>query len=351
MLLASGVLGLSVLAGAPYAAAQQTHLLVVTGLGGDAEYTEQFHTWATTLVEAATTRYEIPAEYVTYLGEDPDLAPDVISGRSTRENIESAVQALGERAAPGDHVVIVLFGHGSFTDVARINLPRRDLSADDFARLLDTLGGQQITFVNTASASGPFIEKLSGNGRTVMTATKTGLERNASVFGGYFVEAFAEGEGDADQNKDRRVSMLEAFTYARTKVVQSYEAEGLLTTEHALLDDNGDGEGTDEPDPVGADSADGMVARTMFFSNGVGRRADMAFPDDPELQALYQERAALEARVDELRRIRGGTDPEQYERELETLLVELALKSREIRELEAARGAPQNESQGQDKDR
>jgi hypothetical protein len=89
----------------------------------------------------------------------------------------------------------------------------------------------------------------------------------------------------------------------------------------------------------------------MFFSNGVGRRADMAFPDDPELQALYQERAALEARVDELRRIRGGTDPEQYERELETLLVELALKSREIRELEAARGAPRNESQGQDKDR
>ena len=347
-LVASVALGLSVGVCAPYASAQQTHLLVVTGLGGDAEYTEQFHAWATTLVNAATTRYEIPVEHVTYLGEDPELAPDLIGARSTRENIESAVQALDQRAAPGDHVVIVLFGHGSFTDAARINLPRRDLSADDFARLLDTLDGRQVTFVNTASASGPFIEKLSGNGRTVMTATKTGLERNAAVFGRYFVEAFAEGEGDADQNKDRRVSMLEAFTYARAKAAQSYEAEGLLATEHALLDDNGDGEGTDEPDPVGADTADGMVARTMFFSNGAGRRADMAFPDDPELQALYQERATLVARVDELRRVRGGVDPDQYEQERETLMIELALKSREIRELEAAKGASENQSQGQD---
>jgi len=204
-LLASVVLGLSVVVGAPHASAQQTHLLVVTGLGGNAEFTEQFHDWATTLIEAATTRYEIPASQVTYLGEDPELAPDLISARSTRENIESAVQSLGERAGPDDHVVIVLFGHGSFTDVARINLPRRDLSADDFARLLDTLAEQQVTFVNTTSASGPFVEKLSGSGRTVVTATKTGLERNASVFGGFFVAAFADGEGEADQNKDRRV--------------------------------------------------------------------------------------------------------------------------------------------------
>ena len=341
-LLALVILGVSVCA-VSRAEAQQTHLLVVTGLGGDPEYTDQFHQWAATLVETASARYEIPSDHITYLGENPELAPDVINGRSTRENIESAFQTLADAASPGDHVVVVLFGHGSYTDTARINLPRRDLSADDFADLLDTLGDQHVTFVNTASASGPFVEKLSGTGRTVVTATKTGLERNASVFGGYFVEAFAEGESDADQNKDQRVSILEAFTYARAKVVQSYEAEGLLATEHAILDDNGDGEGTDEPDPLGADEADGMVARTMFFSNGVGRRADMAFPDDPELQVLYQQRAALEARVDELRRIRGGADPEQYQRELETLMVELALKSREIRELEAERGAAPNQ--------
>ena len=324
------------------AEAQQTHLLVITGLGGDPEYTQQFHQWATTLIDAAKDRYEVPAGGITYLGEKPDLAPDLIADRSTRENVEASIESIADRAAPGDHVVIVLFGHGSFTDAARINLPRRDLSAEEFAGLLDKLNAQQVTFVNTASASGPFVEKLSGSGRTVMTATKTGGERNASVFGGFFVDAFADGEEDADQNRDRRVSMLEAFTYARSRVIQSYESEGLLTTEHALLDDNGDGEGTDEPDPLSGDAADGLVARTLFFTSGGGRRAEVAFPDDPELQVLYQERQALEAQVDELRRIRGGADPEQYQAELETIMIELALKSREIRELETAKGASQD---------
>ena len=324
------------------AEAQQTHLLVITGLGGDPEYTQQFHDWATTLVDTATTRYELPPDNVTYLGEKPDLAPGVISGRSLRENVEAAVHAIADRAEPRDHVVIVLFGHGSFTDAARINLPRRDLSAEEFADLLSVLDRQQVTFVNTASASGPFVEKLSGAGRTVMTATKTGGERNASVFGGYFVAAFGDGEGDADQNKDQRVSMLEAFIYAKARVAQVYETEGLLMTEHALLDDNGDGEGSDAPDPLAGDDVDGIVARTLFFTSGVGRRAEQAFPDDPELQALYQEQAELEARVDDLRRLRGGADPEQYQQELERLMIDLALKSRQIRELESARSVPQN---------
>jgi hypothetical protein len=320
--------------------AQQTHLLVIAGLGGAPEYTEQFHQWATTLINAAHIRYEIPLEGITYLGEKSDLAPDRIADQSTRENVEEAIQSIADRASSGDHVVIVFFGHGSFTDAARINLPRRDLSADQFASLLDRLDGQQVTFVNTASASGPFVEKLSGSGRTVMTATKTGDERNAPVFGGYFVEAFSDGEEEADQNRDRRVSMLEAFTYARSRVVQSYESEGLLTTEHALLDDNGDGRGSDVSDLLSGHAVDGLVARTLFFTSGTGRRTDMAFPDDPELQVLYQARQELEARVDDLRRMRGSVDSDQYQAELEKNMIELALKSREIRALETIKGAP-----------
>ena len=316
------------------AAAQQTHLLVVTGLGGGADYTDRFHAWATTLLDAAAARYELPAGNITYLGEKPDLAPERIADRSSRENVAAAIDAIAARADPGDHVVIVLFGHGSFADAARINLPGRDLSADDFAALLERLDVGHVTFVNTASASGPFVEKLSGENRVVMTATRTGGERNASVFGGFFVEAFASGESDADQNKDERISMLEAFEYARVKVERSYEEDGRLATEHALLDDNGDGAGSGEPDPLGGD---GTVARTLFFTGGAGPRAAAAFPDDPELAALYEERQALEARVDDLRRIRGAEPSEQYTQELERLLVELALKSREIRQREAAK--------------
>lgn len=322
------------LAAAP-AAAQQTHLLVVTGLGGEADYTEQFHGWATTLVDAAAGHYALPADNITYLGEKPELAPESIAGRSSRENVTAAIEAIAARAEPGDHAVIVLFGHGSFADTARINLPGRDLSADDFAALLDGLDVGHVTFVNTASASGPFVEKLSGANRVVMTATRTGGQRNASVFGGFFVEAFADGAAEADQNRDERVSMLEAFEYARIRVEQSYEADGRLVTEHALLDDNGDGAGSREPDPLGGD---GTVARTLFFTSGANlRAADAAFPDDPELAALHEERRALEARVDELRRIRGAEPSEQYTQELERLLVDLALKSREIRQREAAK--------------
>lgn len=320
------------------AEAQQTHLLVIVGLGGEPTFTERFHEWATSLIDVATDRYGVPKDNVTYLGEKVEIAPARIADRSTKENVAAAIEAIADRAAPADHVVIVFFGHGSFTDAARINLPGRDPSADDFALLLDRLGSQRVTFVNTASASGPFVEALSAEGRVVMTATKTGRQWNAAVFGGHFVDAFTDGEAAADQNKDQRISMLEAFTYARLKVADEFEADGTLQTEHALLDDNGDGVGADEPDPL---TGDGQLARTLFLTSGEDIAASrMAFPDDPELRVLYDERAALEERVEALRGLRDGTNREEYERELETVLVEIALTGREIRRLEEAKGAP-----------
>jgi len=312
--------------------AQQTHLLVVVGLGGAPVYTERFHAWAIALTDAVIERYSVPADNIIYLGEKTDINKKVIADRSTKENIVVAINTIIDRSAPSDHVAIVLFGHGSFTDTARINLPGRDLSAADFVELLDQLHGRRIIFVNTASASGPFIQALSGEGRIVVTATKTGGERNATIFGGYFVKAFTEGEEEADQNKDRRVSILEAFNYARLRVEAEYEAAGKLLTEHALLDDDGDGEGTDAPDPL---AGDGMFARTVFFTGAKDIAiAEMAFPDDPELRGLYEERIALEEQVEELRLLRNGIDSERYAEELEDILIELALKSREIRQLE-----------------
>ena len=323
------------LSAAPPAAAQQTHLLLVVGLGGEPLYTEQFHGWATSLIDAAMENYGVTADNITYLGENVDIDPERIDDRSTRENVDAAIETIAERAGPTDHVAIVLFGHGTFTDGPKFNLPGRDPSPEDFAPMLDRLGRRRVTFINTASASGPFVETLSGESRVVMTATRNGRERNATRFGGYFVEAFGEGGDEADQDRDSRVSMLEAFTYARLKVLAEYETEGILRTEHALLDDNGDGEGTEEPNPL---EGDGMLARTAFLTAGEVLAAErMPFPDDPELAPLYAERTELEQRIDELRILRSGADQAAYEAELERLLIELALKSREIRQLEAAR--------------
>ncbi len=318
--------------------AQQTHILVITGLSGDPAYAEEFHRWATTLIDAATDRYELPAENVIYLAEKTDVDPARVDDRSTRENVERAFATIAERARPNDYVLVLLIGHGTYSSgESRFNLPGRDLTAEDYARLLEPLRSQQVAFVNTATASGGFIEVLSGEGRTVVTATRSGGQWNATVFGGYFVEAFADGEEDSDQNKDGRVSVLEAFEYAVAQVARVYESDGRLQTEHALLDDNGDGEGTREPDPL-VTATDGALARTMFISAGDGTGI-AGLPDDPALRTLYQERLEIQEQVEALQATRGGTDETRYQAEMETLLVEMALKSREIRAMEEGEAA------------
>ena len=321
-------------------AAQQTHILVITGLSGDPAYAEEFHQWATTLIDAAIDRYELPAENVIYLAEKIDLDPVRIGDRSTRENVERAFATIAERAQPNDHVLVLLIGHGTYSNgESRFNLPGRDLTAQDYARLLEPLGSQQVAFVNAATASGGFIEALSGEGRTVVTATRSGGQWVSTVFGGYFVEAFADGEEESDQNKDGRVSVLEAFEYAVAQVARVYESDGRLQTEHALLDDNGDGEGTQEPDPLTRTATDGAMARAMFISAGEGTGI-AGLPDDPALRALYQQRLEIQEQVEALQAIRGGTNEARYASEMESLLVAMALKSREIRAMEATAAEP-----------
>jgi hypothetical protein len=307
--------------------AQGSHVLVIVGLGGDHENAERFHRWASAIVDAAKDRYALPAVSIVYLGEDPARDTARITGRSTREAVEAAVTRLAGQARPGDRVFIVLFGHGaSATGEARFNLPGPDLAAADFARLAGRFAAQQVVFVNTASASGGFVAALSGKDRTVITATRTEGERNQTRFGEFFAEALSA--GDADLDKDGRVSMLEAFTWARRRVVESYERDGQLLTEHAVLDDNGDGKGTDE---AGQPGADGAVARTLFLSAG-GSQAVPGADADPEIRALAEKRQALEDRIAALKASKDKTDPAAYASELERLLIDLARTNAAIKE-------------------
>lgn len=305
--------------------AQNTHILMISGLGGDPEFTESFHGWLSRFADAATERYGVPAERIVYLGEDPDLDPTRIRARSTAENIRTAFADLAGAMAPADELVVLLAGHGSFRDgTARFNIPGPDVTPAEMGILLTPLGERRITFVNTASASGPFIEELSGPNRTVITATRSGRERNMPRFGLHFVDAFADDGADVD--KDARVSMLEAFSYALREVQREYEGDRRLLTEHAMLDDNGDGEGSREPGDL---EGDGVLASTVFLTSLGGSGADEAV--SAELRALYEEKADIEARIADLRRIKDRMPLERYEDELEALLVDLALKNREIR--------------------
>ncbi len=303
--------------------AQETHVLVIGGLGGDAEHRERFLEWGGTFVDAATERLGVGRDHLLYLGERPDADPR-IDDRSTRENVEKAFVGIAAKAAPGDHVFVLLIGHGSYaSDGSRFNLPGPDLAAEDFALMLDQLSDQRVSFANVTSASGGFIGALSRPGRAIVTATKTGMERNESIFAGYFVEAYAGDRADLDKNG--RVSLSEAFDYARIEVAREYENNGLLLTEHALLDDNGDGEGSTDLEG----GLDGTLAASLDL--GVSPTAAAALStDDPVLGALYEEKAALEERIEELRALRDQMEEERYETALEDLLVELALKNRQI---------------------
>jgi hypothetical protein len=314
------------LAAAPPAAAQAPHLLVIVGLAGDPEHGELFAKWGAALVDAAAGRFGLPPDRIRYLSEKPDEDSRRAAARSTRVEIAAAFEAIAGTAGPDDTVFVVLIGHGTFDGrAAKFNLPGPDMTAGDFAPLLKKLRGP-VVFVNTASASGPFIEALSGPRRTIVTATRNGSERFATIFGGYFVDALTSDAADMDKNG--RVSVLEAFTFARREVATAYEREGILATEHALLDDSGDKEGTAEPT---ADGREGRVA--SMLSLGTLAAAD-APPEDPKLRALFEERRALERRVESLRLMKDSMPPERYTSELEKLLVELALKSRQIKELQ-----------------
>lgn len=338
LLLASGLGGLEPAPGQGQEPGTQeeqspaTHALIVVGLGGTDAYRDRFAGWATGLQEALTGPRGIPAENVVVLSERPEMAPGVMSGRSTRENVTAALAAMAGRAGPRDRILVVLIGHGTARgDEGRFNLPGPDLSGEDFAVALDAFTTQTVALVHTGSAGGGFVTPLSGPGRIVVSATRTSRERSATEFAEYFVEALA-GTG-ADLDKDGAVSLLEAFVYTRAEVARFYAEENELLTEHAILDDNGDGEGS--PDP-GTEAPDGALAAAFRF--GTSAVAAPVATDDPELARLYQERRDIQARIDALRRSRETTTQEAYDQALEALLVELALKTREIRAREGGGG-------------
>jgi hypothetical protein len=305
-------------------------LLIVVGLAGDPEHGKTFHKWGTTLAEASE-RLGVPKERLVYLVDAPGEGDARVSGRSTREEITKALDGFAKQAGPEDVIFVTLIGHGSFAGgVSKFNLPGPDMAASDFGALLRKLPTKQVVLVNAASSSGPFIEELSAPGRTIVTATRSGAEHFTTLFGGYFVDALTSAAADADKNQ--RVSVLEAFAYAKAEVTRAYEREGLLATEHPLLDDDGDKEGSQEPSATGADpkNKDGKVAAVV----SLGVTGDDGLPADPKLRALHLERRDLERRVEALRLLKDSMAPARYTSELEKLVTALALKTREIRAAE-----------------
>lgn len=301
---------------------QPTRLLVVTGLAGEPQYAASFGSFGSTVVDAARKRWGLPDSSIVYLAEKPAADPTRISGTSTRDAVLEALGRFARSTGAGDVIVVLLMGHGSEqNDVARINLPGRDLTAADLALALGEFATQTLVVVNAASASGGFLKPLAGPRRTVITATKSGFERNATLFGGFFAKALAGEEADADKNGS--VSVAEAYQYTRREVARAYEGDNRLQTEHAQIDDNGDGVGSAE---VSA-SGDGAMARLIGF-----QLAPRTVPTDPRVASLLAERNRLETAIAGLRGRKAAMDSTTYAGELERLLLQLARVNQSIRD-------------------
>jgi hypothetical protein len=296
----------------PSAAYSQTHLVIVSGLGGDPRYTAQFTSLASKLADSARTRFGIPAENISWLGEQQSARSPLYRGRATSDAIHGLLRSLAQNVGAREQLVIVLIGHGGGEgDNTRISLPGPDMTVADFAKMLERFPTQTVAFVNLTSASGDGMKTLSGERRVVITATKSSFERNESQFGRYFITALTTPVADAD--KDERVSLLEAFNYAATETKRFYENEGRLATEHPQLDDS-------------------TRARRLFLDAG---RSVAKASSDPQLAGLYRSQEELRARIDSLRSRRSGMPAAAYESQLEKLLTEFAERAREIRQREA----------------
>jgi hypothetical protein len=312
------------LIGAVPARAQDTHLLIISGLSGEDRFAQQYAEWGSAIVGAATEKFGLAAANVVWLAESNAVHARV-RDRSTRENVERELRALATRTTPDDRVLILLFGHGSYqAGESRINLPGPDINAKELARLLDGVRARSVAVVNTTSASGGFVQDLAAPNRLVITATRSGMEANETLFGRHFTAALAGAAADLDQ--DGRISLLEAFEYARLETEREYQRTNRLQTEHAVLDGLGDGRGTGTLTP---DSPHAAAARA--FQLGGGRAAAAA---SPQLRALYVEKERIEQALETLRARRGTLAEAAYEAELEKLLVELARNAQQIRRLE-----------------
>jgi len=313
------------------AASHSQTVIVVVGASGTPEYATEFARWAG-LWEQACSRGG--AQFVAIGLDEDNASPD-------REKIQRTLAEPSQQTtAP---LWLVLIGHGTFDGrTARFNLRGSDLAASDLAEWLKPIG-RPIAIINTASASAPFLKELSAPGRVVITATQSGFEYNYARFGQYLAEAIAQPQADLD--KDGQTSLLEAWLTASHTVGAFYTAAGRLATEHALLDDNGDGLGTPaewfrgiRPAQKASDDAtepaspshirDGYRAHQFHL---VASPTETALP--PRLRAR---RDQLELQIMDLRDKKAQFSETEYFTQLEPLLREMAQIHEQIEPVGAA---------------
>ena len=298
------------------ASAQERYAVIVSGATGGQDYAQQYAAWIQTLTTTLVERFKFDPARVVSLSESPDPAQ-----AATAANVRRAFTRLRTQAKAEDILFVFLLGHGTFDGVdAKFNLVGPDMDLGEWSGLVRAVPSRVIV-INSAPASSPFIEGLSGPRRIVVSATDSVAQRFDTVFPEYFIASFAEAAADIDKNG--RTSIWEAFAWAAGAVRRHYQQRGQLPTERPLLDDNGDGVGR-EASSQGADGS--FASRTYLDAPEAG-----ALPTDEVLVELLQRRASLAAEVEELQIKKAFMAPDEYAREFERIMLALARVGRDIR--------------------
>ena len=293
------------------------YVLLIGGLGGTEEYTASYQQHLLRTQKALVNTFELSASNIRVLAEPDAQGIGVVDGISNRSAIESHFANLAEQVTSSDHVYILLFGHGSYDgERAYLNIPGRDLSSTDYANLVGRLDAGRVVFINTTSASAPFIQALSAPNRIVITATRTGTQRSETSFPRFLVEALNSAAADLDRNG--RLSVKEIFVYASRKTGQSFEEKGYLASEHALLEDTGDKQAhrADELQEAG----EGHLAEATYLQEETALLAGSGGPRPQQIRQRQEIRRAIA----DLKTQKSELAEATYYARLERLFVRLA---------------------------
>lgn len=294
---------LALLGAAALEAHAATYYVIVAGLGGEPDYVQRFTADANALNRIYAA--EGPAAHVTTL----------TGAQSTADNLKQALESVARDARPDDGFVLILIGHGSFDGMDyKFNLVGPDMAAEAIAALCDRIPARRQLIVDTTSASGGAVQAFERQGRGVIAATKSGTEKNATVFGRYWVEAFQDSSADTDHSGS--ISALEAFTYAARKTADFYDEQKRLATEHAVFNDRGAGEAVRA---AGNGEGDLLASFTLLRSD-----TNPQVANDPAKRALLAQKEELEQKIDMLKYRKAALDPGDYRKQLMDALVSLA---------------------------
>lgn len=301
-----------------YAADGARYALLIQGASGEESYAVLHRRWLDGLASVLADRFKYDPAHLIVLSEQPKAGEE----KATAENVRATMARLAKTMTAGDQLVIVFIGHGGGEGPdAKFNLIGPDLAVQDWKAVLAPVPGR-LAIVDTTSSSFPYLAGLAAKDRVVITATSTYSQRFHTQFPDGFVKALSSPEADLD--KDGRISLREAFVFASRAVAQYYEQKGTLATESAMLDDTGTGTGRDAAAVASADV--GLAGLT--YLEGVARPTST----DPETQRLLTRQQTLTDQLDDLRRRKASMAAEEYDRQFESLMLELATVSRDVRQ-------------------